>query len=176
MAQPEYVPLHEGDRVRTAERIPGHPGWRQSRPGELQEPPSGTGRFGRPGPDQGYALTLAERFRDRLVLADGEHAEDALAGCLGVALRRAGSFGRAPVIHDLELAFTVYGYLGDAPADLVTWRVLLIQGASHDYWAQRDVADQVADATLRLTPAQVRAKLGDWQGLFVPSRKAGGHA
>ena len=168
MAQPEFVPLHAGDRVRAAERIPAHGGWRQDRPAELTSPDLPTGaRFGTPGPDQGYALTLAERFVERLELADGEHGEDAVAGCLGVGLRRASLFGRAPVIHDLDLAFTIFGYLGGAPADLVAFRVPLLRGAAHDYWAQRDVADKVQEPTLRLTPVQARAKQADWRGFFV---------
>ena len=168
MAQPEFVPLHAGDRVRAAERLPAHAGWRQARPAELVAPGVPTGaRFGTPGPDQGYALTLAERFVDRLELADGEHGDDAVAGCLGVGLRRASLFGRAPVIHDLDLAFTIFGYLGGAPADLVAFRVPLLRGAAHDYWAQRDVADKVQESTLRLTPTEARAKQAEWRGFFV---------
>ena len=168
MAQPEFVPLHAGDRVRAAERIPAHGGWRQDRPAELTSPDLPTGhRFGSPGPDQGYALTLAERFADRLQLATDEHHEDAVAGALGVALRRASMFGRAPVIHDLDLAFTLLGYLGDAPADLVAFRAPLVRGTAHSYWAQRDVVDKVRDETLRMTPAQVRAKLTEWRSLFA---------
>lgn len=168
MAQPEFVPLHAGDRVRAAERLPAPAGWRQDRAAELVAPGVPTGaRFGTPGPDQGYGLTLAARFVDRLELADGEHSEDAVAGCLGVGLRRAALFGRAPVIYDLELAFTILGYLGGAPADLVAFRVPLVRGAAHDYWAQRDVADKVKEPTLRLTPAQARANLDEWRSLLV---------
>lgn len=168
MAQPEFVPLNAADRVRSAERLPAHGGWRQARPAELISPDLPTGhRFGSPGPDQGYGLTLAKRFEDKLELADGEHREDAMAGCLGAGLRRASMFGRAPVIHDMELAFTIFGYLGGAPSDLVAFRVPLLRGAGHDYWAQRDVVDKVAESTLRLTPSQARAKLTEWKNLFV---------
>ena len=168
MAQPEYVPLSAGDRVRPAERLPAHDGWRADRPAEVPAagPPAGR-RFGSPGPDQGYGLSLAQRFVDRLKLTPGEHAADAVAGCLGVGLKRASMFGRAPVIHDMDLAFTVWGFLGDAPPDLIDFRVPLIQGASHDYWAQRGVVDRVAESTLRSTPAQVRALLPQWRTLFV---------
>jgi hypothetical protein len=168
VAQPEFVPLHAGDRVRAAERIPAHGGWRQDRPAELVSPDLPTGqRFGSPGPDQGYGLTLAERFVDRLELAPREHGEDAVAGALGIGLRRASMFGRAPVIHDLDLAYTLLGYLGGAPTDLVSFRVPMVQGAAHSYWVQRDVVDKVRTDTLRLTPAQVRAKLGEWRTLFT---------
>ena len=155
--------------MRAAERLPAHAGWRQDRPAELTSPDLPTGqRFGSPGPDQGYALTLAERFVDRLEQAPGEHAEDAVAGALGVATRRASLFGRAPVIHDLELAFTLFGYLGGAPPDLVAFRVELLRGAAHSYWVQRDVVDKVREETLRMTPAQVRTKLPEWRTLCNP--------
>lgn len=168
MAQPEYVPLEAGDRVRPAERLPAHAGWRQDRPAELVRPgvPQGR-RFGTPGPDQGYGLSLAERFADRLALTPVEQREDVVAGCLGVGLKRAAAFGRAPVIYDMELAFTVFGYLGDAPPDLVEFRVPLLRGAAHDYWTQRAVVDRVAEPTLRLTPAEAHARLPEWRSLFA---------
>ena len=85
---------------------------------------------------------LVRRFADRLELAPGEHAHDVEAGCVGVAMSRASLFGRAPVIHDLELAFTVWGYLGGAPPELVTYRQPLFSGASHHYWDQRKIVDK----------------------------------
>lgn len=168
MAHPEYVPLDVASRVRPAERLPVPDSWRPDRPAEI--PPSGNPagrRFGSPGPDQGYGLTLAQGFADRLQLLPGEHVEDAVAGCLGVGLKRASIFGRAPVVYDLELAYTLWGFLGDAPADLVQFRLPLFQGAAHDYWNQRAIVDRVAESTLRSTPAQVRALLPDWRGLLV---------
>ena len=168
MAQPEYVPLNAADRVRAAERIPPHAGWRQDRPAEIVRPGVPTGRrFGSPGPDQGYGMSLAERFADKVTLAPEEHLEDVMAACLPVALKRASVYGRAPVIFDLELAFTLLGFLGDAPADLLEFRVPLVQGAAHNYWSQRAAVDRVDEATLRMTPAQVRAKLPEWKSLFT---------
>jgi pimeloyl-ACP methyl ester carboxylesterase len=49
----------------------------------------------------------------------GRNHTDAIVGCIGVALKRASLFGRAPVLHDLTVALTIWGYLGDAPPDLV---------------------------------------------------------
>jgi hypothetical protein len=124
--------------------------------------------MGRPGPDQGYAYTLARQFADRLRIPHGEHAEDAVSGCTAVALRRASMFGRAPTVYDLELAFGLFGYLDDAasaPADLVAWRQPVFSGASHDYWDQRAIVDGVPEATLRMTPAEVRAGLPRWRQL-----------
>ncbi len=41
---------------------------------------------------------------------------------MAIALRRASLFGRAPMIHDLTVAFTLWGYLGEAPAELTSVR------------------------------------------------------
>jgi hypothetical protein len=168
MTQPEYVPVRADDEVRAAERLPVPHSWRADRPGDLHTPEAPSGPIlGHPGPDQGYALRLVHRFDDRLALAEAEHKQDAVAGCLAIALRRAALFGRAPVIHDLELAFRLWGYLGDAPEDLVNLRVPLFAGASHQYWDQRMIADRVPDSTLRMTPAEVARRLPtDWRQLI----------
>ena len=172
MAAPDYVPVNAADRVRPVEQLPPARSWAAVRPGEIDglRPPEGD-RFGAPGPDQGYALKLARRLSDRLRLTKGEHAEDAVAGCLGVALKRAALFGRAPVIYDLELAYTLFGFLGDAPDDLVAFRAELFAGASHHYWDQRDIADLVPEDTLRLTPAQVSERLSSWAELVDRDRR-----
>ncbi len=166
MAAPEYVPVAQGDRPRQALGTPGHGGWTATRPGDLAgRQPSGR-LFGHQGPDQGYALTLAERFHGRLVLAAGDDAHDVEAGCLGVATARASLFGRAPVVHDLELAYGLWGFLDPAPADLVAFRTPLFAGASHAYWDQRAIVGLVPEATLRLTPAEVRRRVGEWRSLL----------
>ena len=128
------------------------------RPGEVVGTVTLTGPgLGCQGPDQGYALKLAERFTGQLVLADGEREDDALAGCCAVALRRASLFGRAPVMHDLRLAIELFGFLIDADAALVTWRRERFAGAAghHGYHVKLRLADAVPTDTLRLTPAAV---------------------
>ena len=113
-------------------------------------------------------MLLAERFSDQLQLAEGERVEDVIPGCLGVGLRRAVLYGRAPVKTDLELAFTLWGFLGDAPEELVEFRKPLFQGTSKAYLDQRAIVDRVAESTLRATPAQIREQLrSDWRALFV---------
>jgi hypothetical protein len=167
MAQPDYVPITPADRVRPVERLPAPPPWWADRPADLRGANHPVGRrLGVPGPDQGYGLHLAERFRHRLALTPGESAEDAIIGCLGVALRRATLFDRAPVVFDCELAFTVWGFLGGAPEDLMGERRPLFQSAAHDYWSQRTIAAAVREEALRLTPAQVRERLGRWRELI----------
>ena len=137
------------------------------RPGEVVgiEPSVGPG-LGNQGPDQGYALKLAERFAGQLMLAAGEREDDALAGCVAVALRRASMFGRAPVMHDLRLALELFGFLDDADADLVGWRRDQFAGAAghHGYHVKLRLADLVPAETLRLTPAAVaEACSKDWR-------------
>lgn len=169
MAQPDYVPASPADAVREVEQLPPSRRWTAERPGDLPglRPPDGK-RFGRPGPDQGYGLKLARRFVDRLQLSAGEHAEDAVAGCLGVGLRRAAMFGRGPVIHDFEVAYSVWGFLGGAPADLVELRKRLFREASHHYWEQRDIVDAVPESTLRMQPDEIRTRLSSWRELLNP--------
>jgi hypothetical protein len=160
MAAPPFVPIDPVDRPRayeSPEHIPD--GWIPGRPAELVGRQPGGARLGYQGPDQGYGLLLAERFVERLQLATGERADDAQRGCLGVALRRASLFGRAPVIHDFTIAFTVWGYLdANAPSELVEQRRRMFAGVAnvtHHYDEGRAIADQVPLATLRMTPAQV---------------------
>lgn len=174
MAQPEYVPGPSPAKTRRGalvpgEVLPGHPGWKADRPGDHvpgQRPPSGPA-FGSPGPDQGYGLLLAKRFEARLQLKPGESADDAIAGCLGIALRRASMFHRAPVHPDFELAFGIWGFLTtDPPDDLVAARRRLFEAAAHHYWDQREIAGAVPESTLRLKPAEALARVKtDWRSL-----------
>lgn len=140
-----------------------------TRPGEIDgAQPSGE-RLGYQGPDQGFALKIANGFRDRLHLAKGEHAEDAIRGCLTIALRRASMFSRAPVVHDLTIAFTIWGFLDtSAPADLVAERRARFDGVAHGhhYAELRALADMVPETTLRMTPQQVQAAgSAQWRSL-----------
>ena len=138
------------------------------RPGEVvgSEAPAGPG-LGYQGPDQGYALKLAERFAGQLALSPGEREDDALAGCVAAALRRASMFGRAPVMHDLRLALELFGFLdGAADADLVAWRRDHVAGAAghHGYHVKLRLADSVPEETLRLTPAAAAgARAENWR-------------
>ena len=84
VTQPSFVPVVEADQVRRAYQLHVPSIWTTSRPSELRGTRAPAGAFlGTPGPDQGFALKLARRFEDRLVLAPGEHAEDAIVGLHG---------------------------------------------------------------------------------------------
>ena len=168
MAAPEYVPVSLNELPRLKEPIPAPGHWKADRPADLRGPGQPRGaKFGNQGPDQGYALTLARRFEDRLQLTEGEHKEDAVAGCVGVATKRASLFGRAPVIYDLELAFTLWGFLDTPPDYLFEFRKPLFEGARHHYWDQRQISDMVPESTIRMTPAQVRDRRSDWRSLLA---------
>ncbi len=168
MTQPPHIPLQESDRVRPSSLLPAPAPWYLDRPAELTDlaPPVGR-RFGSAGPDLGYGLMLARRLEHRLELEPGGDREDVVAGCFACGARRASSFGRAPVIHDMEWAYRLWGYLGGAPDELVTWRAGLFRGAAEDYEVQRRIADSVRPETLRLTPAQVAERLDSWPDLLI---------
>lgn len=168
MTQPDHVPMQASDRVRPSALLPPPKQWYLDRPGEQLDlrPPTGR-RFGSTGPDLGYGLKLARRFHGKLELAEGEHEEDAVAGAFASGCRRAASFGRAPVIYDMEWAFALWGFLGGAPAELVEWRRPMFRGAAEHYWDQREIVDAVKPEALKLTPAQARERLASWRDLLI---------
>jgi len=125
--------------------------------------------MGYPGPDQGFAIKLANAFTDRLVLTPGEQATDAVSGCTAVALKRASLFGRAPMVHDLTVAFTVWGFLTEADPELVRLRKPLFEEVAnqHHYMQRRKIADLVPQAVLRLSHQEVQRVAGqDWRSFF----------
>ncbi len=175
MAAPEYVPRPATDRPRVYASPPwSGESWLAERPGDLAgRQPIGP-RLGYPGPDQGFALKLARSFEDRLVLTEGEHVDDVIAGCTTVALKRASLFGRAPVVYDLTAAFAIWGYLAAADPELVRLRKPLFEEVAnmHHYMEQRKIADLVPQAVLRLTHTEVqRVAAQDWRAFF--KRKSG---
>ena len=161
MAAPKFAPVSPVDVPRVYASPAVVPtAWKADRPADLTGFQPAGERLGYQGPDQGYALKLANGFRDRLQLRPGEHAADAIQGCLGIALRRASIFSRAPVVHDLTIAFTIWGFLDPKPPELCALRLRLFEGVSntlHHYEEARTLADMVPEATLRMTPAQVAA-------------------
>ncbi len=135
--------------------------WNPDRPGVVEGlQPTGP-RLGAQGPDQGFALTIANRLAPKLHLQGRERLDDAIRGCLGIALRRASLYSRAPVVHDLTIAFTIWGFFDERPPDeLIARRPQLFEGVgnvNHHYAEGRAIADLVPEATLRMTPDEVRA-------------------
>ncbi|NBV03508.1 MAG: hypothetical protein EBS10_04920 [Acidimicrobiia bacterium] len=153
MAAPRSAPagLRASQHYRSPEVVPD--GWSPDRPAEIDGLQPVGRRLGSQGPDQGFALRVAGRFRDRLHPGDGLTVDDAIRGCLGIALRRASMASRAPVVHDLTIAFTIWGFLDPSPpADLVAERRRLFTGVAnvnHHYTEARHIADLVPDSTLQ---------------------------
>ncbi len=172
MAAPKFAPVTPLDRARGYES-PDHvpDAWRADRPAEVQGRQPVGARLGYQGPDQGYAITLAERLRAEIRCQAGESVDDALSGCTAIAMRRASLYGRAPVMPDLRLAITIWGFFdGAPPAELVDLRRGAFEGVAnslHHYEERRALVDSVPEATLRQTPDQVRSAYpASWRTLL----------
>ncbi|HEX6312890.1 MAG TPA: hypothetical protein VF152_14850 [Acidimicrobiia bacterium] len=161
-----YVPSRLEDEPRQLPnlapgvKIPPPKAWRPDRPGDLPVGQPHGSLLGNPGPNIGYAMSLAERVRDRVALSPHEHVDDALGVVAELAMRRAASFGRAPVMTDVDVALTLLGYQGDAPADFVEWRTRVVHGAHRGYEVRRRIVDAVPLDVLRLPPDRVAADVG----------------
>lgn len=172
MAAPKFSPVAPGDATRYYESPDHVPGtWIPTRPGEIAGFQPKGDRLGAPGPDQGFAIKIANSLRPKLHLQQGENEDDVVRGCLGVALRRASLFSRAPVVHDLTIAFTVWGFYDETPApELVAIRSRMFEGlrhVGHHYTESRKVVDAVPASTLQMTPAAVEAAhASDWRSLL----------
>lgn len=174
-----FVPSDPSARPRQQQNLP--PGvalppagdWRSDRPGDRGPGESGGALIGRPGPNVGYAYTLAQRAKDRLRLGPYEHAHDATSVIAEVAGKRAAQFGRAPVIGDVELAIVLLGYDGSADDAFVKTRSALVHEASHDYRRRRALVDAVPDAMLRVRANQATSEIESWRASlpssFAPS-------
>jgi len=172
MAAPKFSPVAPLDDARgygSPHHVPDP--WTADRPGDVAGRQPVGERLGFQGPDQGYALVLANRLRPQVEVADGERVDDALAACTAIGLRRASIFGRAPVIHDLRIALTIWGFLDPSPpAELVALRRPRLEGVAntvHHYDGLRRLVDAVPEATLRATPAEVASRYpGEWRALI----------
>jgi hypothetical protein len=172
MAAPKFTPVSPTDAPRSygsPDHVPAS--WSPDRPGAIAGLQPRGARLGAPGPDQGFAVKIAQALRPRIQVQSGEHIDDVIHGCLGVALRRASLFSRAPVVHDLHIAFTVWGFYDDEPpADLLAMRTPMFEGlrhVAHHYVEARAVVDQVPEETLRLTPDEVTTRYrSGWRGLL----------
>lgn len=90
MSAPQFAPtpVLEEARVYVSPDVAPR-SWINNRPTDIEGfQPSGD-HLGYQGPDQGYGLLLANRLRNRLHLVGGLATDDAVRGCLNIALRRA---------------------------------------------------------------------------------------
>lgn len=135
--------------------------WLPERPGVVEGLQPVGPLLGAQGPDQGFAWTIAHRLAPKLRLQPRERLDDTIRGCVLIALRRASLFSRAPVVHDVNLAFTIWGFFDEHPPDdLLARRAELFEGVGnvmHHYAAGRVIADLVPESTLRMTPAAAAA-------------------
>jgi hypothetical protein len=158
MAAPKTAPAgaHASPYYSSPAVVPA--AWDPDRPGVVEGLQPVGPRMGSQGPDQGFALTIAHRLAPKLHLQGRERLDDAIRGCVGIALRRASLFSRAPVVYDVTLAFTIWGFFDEQPPeDLIERRAELFEGVGnvhHHYAEGRAIADLVPEATLRLTPKQ----------------------
>jgi hypothetical protein len=127
--------------------------WKSGRPGDLDGgQPTGT-LLGRPGPNVGFAMTLAHRARERMALASHEPAADAVAVVAELAMKRASSYGRGPTTGDVDLAMTILGYQGECEPSFADWRGHAVHGAHHEYGPRRRFVDAVPEEALRTPPS-----------------------
>jgi hypothetical protein len=138
--------------------LPAARAWRPGRPGDLSGGQPSGALLGSPGPNVGYALTLARRVRDRLALAPHEDAESALAVVAAIAMRRAAILGRAPVADDVEFAMVLLGYRGGCEPDFARWRAATIAGAHHEYPRSRQLVDRISSEVMRTTTTELAAR------------------
>jgi len=152
-----YVPVPLDEKPRQQQNfapgvfMPPARGWVADRPGDLRARPPRGPLTGTPGPNVGFALSLARRARDRFRLEPGEHVDDAVAVVAELAMKRAATFGRAPTILDVDFAIELLGYAGAAPENVRRWRPGVVRGADHDYVVRRAIADTVSSSLLRIT-------------------------
>lgn len=174
-----FVPSDPSARPRQQQNLP--PGvalppahdWRSDRPGDLGPNPPEGALFGRPGPNVGYAYTLAQRVKDRLRLGPFEHSGDVIAVIAETAGKRAAQFGRAPMIGDVDLVIALLGYDGSGDVAFVKARTALVHEAGHDYRRRRAFVDSVPDSLLRLRAPQVAAETETWRA-SMPAPAASG--
>ena len=120
MAAPRYAPEFTAGQTPAYESPQYVPGsWQPGRKGEIDGRQPAGKRLGYQGPDQGFVLKIAAALRGEIRVQAGESIDDAIRGSINIALRRASLYGRAPVVHDLRLALTIWGWLDpNPPADL----------------------------------------------------------
>jgi hypothetical protein len=169
-----YVPADPDAQPRQQQNLP--PGvalppatdWRPDRPGDIRTPdqPEG-GLFGNPGPNVGYAYTLAQRAAERFVIGPYEHIDDVIAVVAETAGKRAAMYGRAPVMADIDRAALLLGYDGSGDASFTDARQRLVQEAGHAYRRRRAVVDAVPENLLRSATTDFGPLLAEWRERFA---------
>lgn len=166
-----FVPPDPADRPRQQQNLPPGtalppaPRWQAQRPGDLAAAQPSGALFGTPGPNVGYAYTLAERVADRLQLGPHEALDDVNPVIAEIAGKRAALFGRAPVIHDVDVAVKLLGYDGSADPEFAETRQMIVHEAGHNYYRRREIVDTVPEQLLRLPVAELGEAVAEWREL-----------
>ncbi|MDZ4826705.1 MAG: hypothetical protein SGJ13_09630 [Actinomycetota bacterium] len=166
-----YVPADPSARPRQQQNLP--PGialppakhWVADRPGDLGPRQPRGQLYGSPGPNVGYAYTLAERAAGEWALATHEERHDVIPVIAEIAGKRAALFGRAPVMPDVSIAAGLLGYDGTAEPDFAQVRRLIVHDAGHDYTRRRAIVDTVPEQLLRMTAEEFNASINEWRHL-----------
>lgn len=154
------VPRHE-QNLAPGVTVPPARAWRADRPGDLHGAQPRGELLGSPGPNIGYALALVHRVQSRFAVVPHEHAGDAAAVVGEIAMKRASSYGRAPVMADVDCAMLILGYQGGCTPDFAEWRTAAVEGAHHEYPRRRAFCDGVSLDALRLAPAALESRVED---------------
>ncbi len=160
MTQPDFVPITIAVAKFYREEVPSK---ELRRPAELKGPRRSGGRlFGSPGPDQGYALHIAEGYVEKLTLRPEESLSDAVTALVVIGSKRASIFGRAPMKSDIDFAVALLRLSQEISGSFVAVRKRLLVGLSHDYISQRELADLFSEDLLKLTPQAVADHTEIW--------------
>ncbi len=133
--------------------LPAAVGWRADRPGDLVAGQPTGDLLGRPGPNVGYAVTLANRLRDKVTLGaarvDGRRPGGDLRGGdeAGGVVRTRADHGRRR-----DRARTCSATRVTSSPTFAEWRTAVLHGADHEYDVRRALVDAVPDAVLRMPP------------------------
>ncbi len=150
MAQPNFEPVTQAQRVRPSRmlHVPGY--WTAHRPADFKSdrPDSKERGYvyrGHVGPDQGYALKLVhDMLHSDIILKDEESEEDVVAGLAAIATARASSLGRAPVRADISYAAGLFDYDKQVPStQALEKRKEVFSSAAHDYKVRRRLVASV---------------------------------
>lgn len=142
---------------------------RTNRPGDIGSGQPTGPLLGSPGPNVGYARTLASRAAPSLKLAPHESPADAVAVIAEIAMKRAARLGRAPVKSDVDVAILLLGYDGSAPAEFAALRARAVHEADHHYQSRRRVVDAVSEELLARSVNEITARVADWRTFAAES-------
>lgn len=149
MGQQPNIEITEEDRPRATPQPGASVNWRSSKPG-IPTGPQDVPRFGRTGPDPGWALKLVAR-------ADLPGDDPKLASVVtGLVLARAAALGRAAVPEDIEAALVVCGYGEDVSDDLVERRERWIEAVPHEKRPGQTAVAEVDPQILIQKPEAIR--------------------